>query len=341
MLFSNISPLTLDQIKKRHNHLQSNNIFYRGNLAFIHKKGSYTYYFISSDQTKQHNKFLLGFMIYTTILFGFSYIILRQLLKPVKELQKGVNEILNGNRKYRVPEQGNDELSDLASSFNIMNDKINKLISIKDRLLIDLAHELKSPLTRIKLALEFTDSETKNTINSDVESLEHITNSILTTFRISFEQNSVSKCNISLIEEIEKVIKTNMMNPAFFNFQLNPSITILANKEMFEVCLKNILDNAIKYSDPAKNPIILQTNQSESSIILTITDFGPGISEEELPYVFEPFYRVDKSRTRSTGGTGLGLSMCKNIADLHNWELKINSKVQNFTRVSIVIPLVK
>jgi signal transduction histidine kinase len=102
--------------------------------------------------------------------------------------------------------------------------------------------------------------------------------------------------------------------------------------------VKNILNNAIKYSRPDSAPVQISAEYEASYIVLRITDFGTGIPEEDLAHVFEPFYRVDKSRTKNTGGYGLGLSLCKTIMEAHEGKIEVHSRPQEGTTVTLFFP---
>ncbi len=331
VVFSNVENRLQSRILEKAESTQGHDIRYKRNIFFKYKKGGYIFYFSDVSHANWHDTFLVSFFVYISVLFGISYLIFRRMLIPVKNLQKGVDEISRGNREYEVPVTGSDELGRLAGSFNSMNKKINRLITIKDRLLIDVGHELKSPLARMKLALEFTDPKTKENLGQDIHSLEYIIDTILKTFKSSFEQNTAEAKKINLADAVEFVIKEGRFPPCYFSLSINKSLTVEANRDMLIICLKNLFSNAVKYSDPEKKPILVESVHDESGTILRITDYGIGIPENDRDFIFEPFYRVDKSRSRESGGTGLGLSLCRNIADIHKWGLEVDSVEDEYT----------
>jgi signal transduction histidine kinase len=339
-LFNN-TEVTLEMLEKAKSKKNPHHIRIKRRSFIKIVEGNYTYFFSPRQHERENNRFVLIFFIYMSLLFGISYMIFKHILRPLKTLQIGIDEVSSGNREHEVPVRGHDQLSLLASSFNEMNRKINRLISIKDRLLIDVGHELKSPLARIKLALEFTDSKTRELVGQDVNTLESIVDTILKTFKTSFEKNSVTRQEFTLKEEIETIISTNRFDLKHFNLLIDETLKVMANKEMFDICLKNLISNALKYSDAEKRSVEIKCGIENEWAVLAVTDFGIGIPKDDLAFIFEPFYRVDKSRSRESGGTGLGLTLCKNISDIHNWDLTVDSTLNEYTTFTLRLQRVR
>jgi len=116
-------------------------------------------------------------------------------------------------------------------------------------------------------------------------------------------------------------------------------IWVQIDKERIKIVLKNLLENALKYSEKSDAPVLLSLARKDQNAIVEIRDQGIGISEEELPFLFEPFYRVDPSRSKKTGGYGLGLSLCRTIIRSHSGEIKIHSKLGHGTIITIELPI--
>ncbi len=112
-----------------------------------------------------------------------------------------------------------------------------------------------------------------------------------------------------------------------------------ADEERLKTAFKNILDNALKYSTETSSPVEINIQQKDNSIYITFKDTGTGIDKEHLPYIFEPFYRVDSSRSKKTGGYGLGMSLCKKIIESHEGTITIESMPGEGTTVSVTLPI--
>lgn len=287
-------------------------------------------------ESKLHKVILVLLVLFTLILIG-AYLKIRNILKPVTALEAGVRKVSGGDLTVRVPVKKDDELGRLAKAFNTMTGRVNHMLYARKQLLLDVSHELRSPITRIKVALEFLeDTKAKATIGEDVKELEQMVTLILETAR---ERNMAEQLKMETVSLQDLV---NDLLPGFKNRKPEihiskpwEAVTILADREKIKTVVKNLLDNAVKYSGPDSNPVALSIEKQDDQAVFTIKDHGRGIPEDELDHLFEPFYRVDKSRTRKTGGYGLGLSICKTILDAHKAKIDIQSVPDKGTIVKL------
>ncbi|HEY3252143.1 MAG TPA: HAMP domain-containing sensor histidine kinase, partial [Ignavibacteria bacterium] len=273
-------------------------------------------------------------LIIITLMIIALYFILRRLFRPLKELSVAVKQIGEGNYNISLPVKRKDELGELASSINDMSKKIGYSLKAKEQLLIDVSHELRTPLTRIKLGLEVLSP--KERINEDVIEMEKMISSLLESYRTGSFIDSVKLVRTNISELLEDTIEGFLDNQRIkFN---KPAQDIFANAdpEKLEIVFRNIIDNAMKYS----NDIIeISMREQFGELLISFKDKGSGIKEEDLKYIFEPFYRADPSRSRKTGGFGLGLSISKKIMDAHNGEINIESKVNEGTTITLKLPI--
>jgi signal transduction histidine kinase len=276
-------------------------------------------------------------IFFILIIFSLNYLAIRKILKPIKHLTTGVDELSKGNLDHKIPLTGNNELTLLSGSFNNMTGKIKEMMHARERLLLDVSHELRSPLTRIKLALEFIKEEKrKDSISADVHEIEIMITEILESERLKDEYGKLKLASFNLPELLEEIIEDYWgIKPGIVIQKIPNEYILCIDKERIKLVFKNILDNAIKYSHTQSKQIILTAEELPDGILINIKDDGFGIPDEDLPFVFEPFYRVDKSRTRKTGGYGLGLSLCKNIIEAHGGEISIRNNHDRGTTVSI------
>jgi len=275
----------------------------------------------------------------TLILTG-AFLSIRWILKPVRWLNDGVREVSRGNLEYRIPLKRSDELRDLAAAFNDMTERIRDMLHTKEQLLLDVSHELRSPLTRVKVALEFLpDGQAKESITGDVAEMEKMINEILETARMHHLHGKLS---------VERVILTDLLKELSGEFENQPpgvqtadiptDIAIKVDPEQVKIVFKNVLTNAIKFSNQNSEPVQIRVRRRPPNIVVQIIDNGSGIPPDELPFIFEPFYRVDKSRTKDTGGYGLGLSLCKTIMQAHGGSIEIDSTLNVGTTVTLIFP---
>ena len=280
--------------------------------------------------------YLLLFVVLVMILTG-AYLSMRKVLRPIKWLNEGVQEVSKGNLHHTVPLKKSDELRDLAEAFNAMTERIREMLKAKEQLLLDVSHEMRSPLARMKVALEFLpEGKSKNSIQSDLEEMEKMISDILDTARRYHVHGELKRQKINLIDLLHEILPVfEDQPPGVQTSDLPTSIEIDVDPEQIKTVLNNVVNNAIKYSQPESKAVQISCQRSESYVILRIQDDGIGIPEEELPFIFEPFYRVDKSRSKKTGGYGLGLSLCRTILEAHGGKIDIESKDGAGTTVSL------
>ena len=209
------------------------------------------------------------------------------------------------------------------------------MIHAKEQLLLDVSHEIRSPLTRIKVALEFVpDGNTKKSIREDLSEVEKMIMEILETERLNSDHGKLylKKANVSVI--IKEVLQDfQNRSPGVKLTSVPKGVFLNIDIDRIKTVLKNVIENSLKYSKPESQPVEISIDEEEKAVVIRIKDYGSGIPKEELPYIFEPFYRIDKSRSKETGGYGLGMSLCKKIMEAHGGTIEINSELNIGTTV--------
>lgn len=272
------------------------------------------------------------------------FVLLKRLMKPIKRFSYAANLIANGNYQERVDISGRDELAELARSFNHMAEEIEEKIkeitdeTEKKQVFIDnLAHELKTPLTTIygfaeymqkakmseedrRVSLEYMMEESKRLKNLAYSLLDL---AMLRNEKIEFELLQIDKVLYSALKTVEMKFQEKQI-------QVNMKKTIddiWGNRNLLESLFINLLMNAAYACETGGEIGIFINKIMENGVVeIKISDNGIGISEGELLHITEPFYRVDKARSRLDGGAGIGLSLCKQIVAVHNGEMKYLSK---------------
>jgi signal transduction histidine kinase len=259
--------------------------------------------------------------------FVASFII-RKILKPLSQLNEAVEKVGKGNLDQQIPVHSIDELGKLATAFNQMTSDLKKMIMAREQLLLDVSHELRSPITRAKLALEMMpDSNEKDSIAGDLKEMESMVTEILESERLKNGTVKLNLVPVNVSDLLQKLLEGyRRENEQITLFPVSSEFTITVDEKMILTVLRNLVDNALKYSQPNDRSIEIGVISREKEIIIQIEDFGKGIPEDKLPFVFEPFYRTDQSRSRQTGGYGLGLHLCKRIMEMHDAEIKLNNK---------------
>lgn len=295
---------------------------------------------------------IIDFIILTILSIGM-YIISKKLTKPLGTLSDISKDIAKGKYDIRVVEsKKNDEIGVLEHNFNLMIDVIENNIEelkylneSKQRFIDSLNHEIKTPITSIigysELLLKSNVSEeikikSLKYINSEAKRLETLNSTLLKLTLMREENRKLGK--VELKEAINNVKNILIYKMERKNIKLNikiENIDLVQDKELLEVLLTNIIDNSIKASNVG-SWIDVEGYYGNNEYILKIKDKGIGIPQEDLDKVLEPFYMVDKARTRKNNGIGLGLSICSEICNMYNISLDIKSKLNVGTEVILI-----
>jgi two-component system, OmpR family, sensor histidine kinase CpxA len=247
----------------------------------------------------------------------FWFPLVRGITRSIAQMTHATRQIAEGHFEVRVSERRRDELGLLSQDINRMAGRMAGFISGQKRFLGDVAHELCSPLARLQVALGILEQraseEQKPYVKLACAKAEHIAN--LVNDLLSFSKASLSATTIklgpvSLNEAIRQAVAQEATEDAAFHVELMENTWVIAETDLLVRSLSNLFRNAVRYASSA-GPITVVGQRSNNRVRLTVTDCGPGIPDEHLARIFDPFYRVDASRDRSTGGVGLGLSIVK------------------------------
>ena len=317
---------------------------YEGNLSTNIK---------TKDAQKRFSLQLLVTMVVIIIIgIGFTYIVVGRVLMPLTNLTHAIQDISGHNLSKRIEvSQTNDEIEQLSKSFNSMLERLDKSFQSQKRFASNAAHELKTPLTIIKASinvLQLEDLPSIEEYKENVEITELSTKRLikvvddllnLTTEGIDNYEEKISLQNIFkiIISDINNIAKERNITLKV----LGDDSYICGNSTLLHRAFFNLIENAIKYgvNDGKINILLKKVNNDKISIV--VSDNGVGIPNNEIPNIFEAFYRVDKSRSREIGGSGLGLSIVKAIIDKHNGSIVINSKINVGTQIEVMLPITK
>lgn len=289
----------------------------------------------------------------TLIVAAVAFLLTKVLLRRVDILSEAANKISSGCFDHRVKISGRDEISFLASRFNTMAVEVEKrIIELKDennkkqRFIDSLTHEIRTPLTAIigysELLITTKQSEESyykslGFINSEGKRLLKLTNNLMDFILLKQSGLKLTSCNVAeLITEVLSIVSVKAKEKGI---QLKNSTDMTygsgllnLDRELIKLAILNIIDNAIN-ACTAGSGVEIRFYKTESHSIISIRDNGKGIRQDDLEKITEPFYRVDKSRSRKHGGMGLGLSLCDEIINVHNGKLVIESELNQGTTV--------
>ena len=267
----------------------------------------------------------LIFAIILSILFVIGlYFFISKYLRPVQLMKNRIESLERGDLKSKIDIIGEDELADLSQSMNQLIEDINILLENKHQLLLEVSHELRSPLARMLLLIEMIPNHKNLTkLKEEVEFLEGMISNLLLSDRLSMPYSKLNLEKFNTREIIEKVI--NMFPTNRHRVKINnpiPNSQIYIDETKFILALRNLLDNAFKYS--ANNMDVELTVVKNGDTEFQIKDWGIGVSKDNIQKLTEPFFQANQ--TISTKGFGLGLTICKKIVESHNGRLTIKSE---------------
>ncbi len=292
----------------------------------------------------------IGLAISTVLLVGLSYLLAGRIVKPIAAINRLARDINENTLEKRIPlGRSHDEIYALAARLNEMFDRLQFSFARQKRFLGDASHELKSPIAMLRLffdeAMQRGDlpeafvsqlnAQGRNVLRMDrlvrklleLSVLEIKGSLMLETFNISELARSVLADFAPLMERAKIYLETGMPQ----------KLKILGDKDKIRRALINVIDNAVKYN-LEEGRIQFEASGEKDRIHLSLYNTGPGIPKKDLPKVFDPFYRVDKSRSTKHGGAGLGLAIVREIVKLHQGTVSIDSQPGLWTRVDIFLP---
>jgi len=295
---------------------------------------------ISSGGTLVFTWGLIIGVVFILIFVALTYNYIRLRLRPVQLMKKRLLDLEKGDLESKIKIMGTDELAELSVSFNKLISDIKDLINQKHRLLLDVSHELKSPLARMLLLIEMIPAESKHidSLREEISFLNDMISNLLLTDKLDIPYSQLNLEEIAASDLLNKIV-------GFFNqeqqkkIHINPMARnaglIKVDLTKMIICIKNILHNGFNYADTDKGLVISVLQKNEGHTII-IQDFGPGISITDQKHIFESFYRAESSKT--TSGFGLGLSISKKIIKAHRGSVELESEINSGTKFILFLP---
>ena len=272
--------------------------------------------------------------------------------RPVAELSAGIERMSKGDYKHRVHVPGKGEMAQLAAAFNQMSEQVHNLDEARNQFVSNASHELKTPLTTIKILVESMiyqddmDPELRHEflgdINKEIDRLSSVVGDLLTLVHIDSHKLKLRREMMvfadTVRESVSRLEPLAKRRGQTIKTEIQDSCEMFADPgKLAQVCY-NIIENASKYT-PDGGSIRVTLRRMGRDAVLEIADTGVGIPEADLPHVFDRFYRVDKARSRDTGGTGLGLSIVQQIVRLHAGSVTVASEMGKGTTFTVQLPV--
>jgi heavy metal sensor kinase len=294
---------------------------------------------------------LPGILACVVVAGAVGWFLARKALRPVAEITGIARKIPAENLDERIrADVPQDEIGRLAATMNEMIERLEKSFQQIRQFTGDASHELKTPLTilkgEIEMALRSKDDiqYMKEVLSSSLEEIDrmsYIVKSLLDLAKMDVEKGTLAKEPVRLDKVLadrhEHFKRLAFDSAVQLDILENKPVTVLGDQVRLSQLIYNLIDNAIKYT-PRGGKVELRLGQDGQTAVFRVKDTGVGISAEDLPYIFDRFYRVDKARTREVGGAGLGLSICKEIAEAHGGTLTALSEAGKGSTFTASLP---
>ena len=310
----------------------------RDQYLLIQKQG-YRYLFAVDNSFRRgsERRHWVLFLLLGSILL-FLYLLIRRMFRPIEAMSEQVRKIGKGDLTQDIETGGKGELGMLAAGINRMSGQIKAMLESKSALLLAISHELRSPITRMRVNLELLEeSETRQKLIDDIREMETLIASILESEKLNTSHAPLMLSRCEMLGLVEEVIKAHPSRNRIRS-RLSP-VELEADRLRVKLLIKNLIDNACHYSIEDQGEVEISLSHDQESVNIEVRDRGVGIKTEDIPRVTEPFYRPDSSRQRDTGGYGLGLYLCRLIVEAHGGQIVIESEPGNGTKAIVKLPL--
>ncbi len=268
----------------------------------------------------------------------------RHITRPLQEMNRVTEEIAQGRLEVQLNEKRIDEIGCLGRSINHMAQRLDGFIAGQKRFLSDVAHELCSPLARLRMGLAVLEksideeqSEGFADVEEEAEKIAELVDEVLAFSRAELRPEAVTLAEVSLAEIVDRILVREKWARDRFKLDLEPGLMVKANAELLLRALVNLLRNGLRYGDP-DSVIEVSAARRESKVIFEVRDFGPGVPEAELERIFEPFYRLEPDRNRKSGGSGLGLAIVKTCIEACQGKVRARNLVPSGLIVTVELP---
>jgi signal transduction histidine kinase len=280
------------------------------------------------------SRWLLYAIVFPLCLGLLAYAVARMATRPLGGLARAATALGGDINQPPLPESGPTEVRHAAAAFNLMQARIRSYVEERTEMLAAIAHDLQTPLTRLRLRLEkVTDENLRDKLVADLGAMQGMIREGL-DLAMSFDTGGMMQ-RVDLDSLLSSVCADaiDSAQDVTLNGQTRASITAIPTA--LQRCLANLIDNAVKYGGYAR----VTTAREGNKAVIRVSDGGPGIPEAQMEKVFDPFYRIETSRSRETGGTGLGLTIARNIARKHGGTLVLRNALGGGLECTLTLPL--
>ena len=304
--------------------------------------------------TQMQRQMAIWLMLVAFSVLLLSVMVSRVFTRPIEELSQGISRMTQGDLSSRVSVRGRNEFSQLAEAFNSMCERLERLDQTRNQFVSNASHELKTPLSTMKILSETLlyqeqcdldmQKEFLSDINKEIDRLSSIINDLLTL--VHLDDRGVTKLQPTLVS-LDRLVQdaARRLRPLAESREIPLDIVIrdqietMGDPMKLEQVFYNLIDNAIKYT-PQGGKVRVEVARAGKKAVVKVVDNGIGIPKADQLHVFDRFYRVDKARSRDTGGTGLGLAIVKQIVLLHEGSITVTSEEEKGSTFTVELPII-
>lgn len=297
-------------------------------------------------------RIFFAILLAVTILLSVIFVVIstRYIVKPISKLTEATKKIAKGNYNIQLQVHRRDEIGQLANHFSSMTRSLEQLEAMRQEFVSNVSHEIQSPLASIQgfsqtLQLETITEEKRKHYLSIIEDesrrLSQLSKQLLTLASLDKEEGIVEKDRFDLSQQIKQVLFMTEWSWREKDIAIDmelPSVFIHADQKLLQQAWTNLITNSIKFSETG-GTISINIRSDNEKCYIEISDTGIGISKEDLPHIFQRFYKADKSRIRKEGSSGLGLAITKKIIELHDGKIHVESMLGRGTTFFMELPL--
>lgn len=296
-----------------------------------------------------HRYLLWATLAALVLAFVISYFLIRRVLQPLAQMRAITREVAAGNFSARVDVRSQDEIGELGLAFNRMADSLERIEQLRKTMVADVAHELRTPLTNLRGYLEaLTDQvlppsqQTFTMLQQEILRLVSLVENLQQLARADAAKAFLKREKLSLSEVVDQILSLYTLQLQDKKILVEKNIIrtaefVKADRDKLLQAVRNLIENAWKYT-PENGRIIISTRLEQDAVRLTIANSGPGIQESDLPFIFERFFRADRSRSRDGGGAGIGLAIVKELIEAHGGRVGAESR-DGKTQVWFTLPV--
>ena len=283
---------------------------------------------LARDDSPEDEPRLIGWATLAVLLLltAIAYLTVRRLLRPLNDIRAGALRYGNGDFSQPIPSRRRDELGDLATQINGMADGLHHLLDAKRQLLLAISHELRSPLTRARLNAELVDeSDARTALLHDLSEMRDLITDLLESERLAGGHSALQTEPTDLNMLVRDLVQAQFGERGV-TLELAADLPALPlDPTRIKLLLRNLVDNAVRHAAGATTPPIVSTSRQDKGVLISVRDHGPGVTEAQAQQLGGAFYRADAARTRSTGGVGLGLYLCRLVTEAHAGTLTVRN----------------